>query len=183
MFLDCNFLLPQLRLAHLPPKFLSGTLHFLKIFILFGRPYCCRKLTLLLSAISIAKSSQLGVEQHGPSSSHVGVCMTAWSCTGLVQVPQLLWLHMCNVPVISRKHYFEAVLPSLWFLGSFHPLFDDVLWVFVEKDTSSSFSLSFGVVAVSWDKFFKAELTSLSVLLKRIRVKSLVMKNPVFIVL
>lgn len=52
--------------------------------------------------------------------------------------------------------------------------------VFVEKDTSYSFSLSFGVVAVSWDKFLKPKLTSLSALLKWIRAKSLVMKNLVY---
>lgn len=53
----------------------------------------------------------------------LGFCLT-WACTGVSMVSQLLWFHMCNFSVLSRKQFHCSHLPLLAFSLFFNPFHD-----------------------------------------------------------
>lgn len=62
----------------------------------------------------------------------LGFCLT-WVCSSLNILLQSLFVHMCNCPAVSWKHYFLDITEYLWiFLITFHPFFFKYLWVLRE---------------------------------------------------
>lgn len=68
-----------------------------------------------------------------------------WDCTGLMMLPQPLWVHICNCPAILEKNHFLVAIYCLWLLHSFLPLFLNDSWDLGEGVVTEMSRLVLGV--------------------------------------
>lgn len=91
-----------------------GHVAYIEVWFIYPVRLCWRKLT------SLCHSYQWQIASFGCKLSMLGSNL-ACAYASLVQActhPQLLWLHICMKPVVLVRHYFLAVILSIWILQS-----------------------------------------------------------------